>query len=289
MQTDAMKTATKANGFILLLLGLLGTVAACSSTPKVPRLSSSVTEASGLVVSRTNNALLWTHSDDGPTTIFAVDRQGRLQKTVTLTGASHVDWEDIAQDDSGRLYVGDIGNRNRDRTDLVVYRIPEPAAATTSVPVEHAFGFQFPNNDRGKTRAEDAEALFWARGSLFLLTKTRDSDLTTLFRFPTLDTTIQGPQTLVDMGSFDVGPDGPGDRDGRVTGADISADASRLAVLTYHAVFVFAAPPAGSDAWLGTLMERIDLKSVGQVEGIAWDGNALLVVAEEGWLHRITP
>ena len=68
-------------------------------------------------------ACFWTHNDSGDAPrVFALGRDGRLRGEVAVTGAEHVDWEDIAI--RGRtLYVGDIGDNLAQRPEIVVYRL----------------------------------------------------------------------------------------------------------------------------------------------------------------------
>src|SRR5438874_9337753 len=56
-----------------------------------------VTESSGLVASRRTPGVFWTHNDsgDGPY-LYATDRKGRALAKFTVSGATNVDWEDIA-------------------------------------------------------------------------------------------------------------------------------------------------------------------------------------------------
>lgn len=66
----------------------------------------------------------WTHVDDTYEELHALDTNtGNISRTVTLSGASNIDWEE-AQADSHYVYVGDIGNNSGTRTDLVIYRYP---------------------------------------------------------------------------------------------------------------------------------------------------------------------
>ena len=86
-----------------------------------------ISESSGLVKSRTQRGVFWTHNDSGDRPrIFAIDAQGRLLGEFAVEGALARDWEDIAIDDAGNLYIGDVGNNANQRRDLVVYRVPEP-------------------------------------------------------------------------------------------------------------------------------------------------------------------
>src|SRR5215216_1562596 len=71
---------------------------------------------------------IWTHNDSGnEPSIFAMNATtSDIQRTVTITNSTNVDWEDIAQDDKF-IYIGDFGNNtNGNRTDLKIYKIAKP-------------------------------------------------------------------------------------------------------------------------------------------------------------------
>ena len=121
-------------------------------------------ELSGLVLAR--SGVLWAHNDSGDAPrLIALGRDGRLRGEVAVTGAEHVDWEDIAA--RGRtLYIGDIGDNLAQRPEIVVYRVPEPAPGATSVAAER-IALRYPDG------AHDAEALLAdpRTGSLAIVTK----------------------------------------------------------------------------------------------------------------------
>src|SRR5690242_4444205 len=88
-----------------------------------------IDESSGLVASRTSPGAYWTHNDsgDGPF-IYALDTRGNTLGIFRVPGATNRDWEDISQGPGpqlGRsyLYIGDIGDNDRKRADIVVYRV----------------------------------------------------------------------------------------------------------------------------------------------------------------------
>ena len=64
-------------------------------------------ESSGLTASRNHPRVFWTHNDDGSPTLFAVDRRGKMVQSYVLPGARNRDWESIALDDEGFLYILD--------------------------------------------------------------------------------------------------------------------------------------------------------------------------------------
>ena len=95
-------------------------------------LNKSIDESSGLVASRVNPGIYWTHNDsgDGPF-IYAFDQTGRSRGIVRVAGANNRDWEDISvgpgpQTGTSYLYIGDIGDNDFIRREVVLYRIPEP-------------------------------------------------------------------------------------------------------------------------------------------------------------------
>src|SRR5262249_17851849 len=113
-------------------------------------------ESSGVVVSRTQRGVLWSHNDsgDGPN-LYAIDRSGRLLATIRIGNATEIDWEDMGSGPcpsrirSPRcLYVADTGNNGRARSDFTVYVVAEPLLAAMrgrpSVPVAESFRFRYP-------------------------------------------------------------------------------------------------------------------------------------------------
>ena len=59
--------------------------------------------------------MFWTHNDGGgpkKQVLYAIDREGNTRAAFPVIGATFHDWEDIAIDDAGHLYLGDIGNND---------------------------------------------------------------------------------------------------------------------------------------------------------------------------------
>ena len=96
-----------------------------SYTPviKVDPISDSLIESSGLQMA---GNYLWSFNDGGNSpTLYRIDTLTNLiLQRVILSGASNVDWEDIAFD-GNYFYIGDFGNNlNGARTDLKIYKFP---------------------------------------------------------------------------------------------------------------------------------------------------------------------
>jgi hypothetical protein len=188
-----------------------------------------IEESSGLIASRQHGGVFWTHNDSGhPAVLFAIDREGKLIAELPVQ-ARNVDWEDIAIDDENRLYIGDIGNNARRRTEVVVYRLPEPdpraerPAGAPPLMVERNWRLRYPEEPF------DAEALFVHGGHGYIISKVRPFRAAGLYRFPLEGEA--GPITLERMAAVPVRFP--------VTAADISEDGRRLAVLTVGGLYVF--------------------------------------------------
>src|SRR5688572_29419145 len=89
-----------------------------------------VVEASGAAASRRHPGVIWTHNDSGDPAVFAFDAGGKARGRVTVSGATVTDWEDIALGPCPQgscLYIADIGDNDRARKQITIYRVPEPA------------------------------------------------------------------------------------------------------------------------------------------------------------------
>src|SRR5206468_5329793 len=85
-----------------------------------------IRETSGIVKSRKHAGVFWVLSDSGnPSAIHAIRRDGRVLATFSVA-APNVDWEDIATDSAGHLYLGEIGNNGAMLPLRAIYQIDEP-------------------------------------------------------------------------------------------------------------------------------------------------------------------
>jgi hypothetical protein len=109
-----------------------------------------IKESSGVIASRRYANVFWTHNDGGgpkKQVLYAIDREGNTRAAFPVTGATFHDWEDIAIDDAGHLFLGDIGNNDAKRDMLAVYEIDEPDPTANIGPVSPKRGWtlKFPN------------------------------------------------------------------------------------------------------------------------------------------------
>lgn len=101
---------------------------------------SALVEASGVVASPSQSNVLWLHNDSGDRPrLYAVSPEGAALARLEVTGVEWSDAEDIAAapcpDGRGPcLWVADIGNNRRNRIEVYLYAIPEPALDPQQAP-----------------------------------------------------------------------------------------------------------------------------------------------------------
>jgi hypothetical protein len=233
-----------------------------------------IPEASGIVKSRRHPGIFWVHNDSGNAPLlFAVRSDGRIVRRFRLA-IPNLDWEDIATDDQGHLYLGDIGNNSGLLRVRTIYQLDEPDPSLPEdrdrdVPLT-AVGtmtYALPPSNRF-----DAEGLVYDRGTAIVVAKYLDGREAELFA-------VAGhPRPSPAAGASPVRSIGklPGFTE-PVTGADLSEDGTLLAVCSYVVTRVYRrgeTPP-----W--KLEAEVRYASL-PIEGITWDGRDLILAAEEG-------
>ncbi len=199
----------------------------------------SIKESSGIVASRRNTNIFWTHNDsgDGPF-IYAFDRQGKHRGVWQVAGAKAVDWEDMAIGPGpkrGRsyLYIGDIGDNLKKRAQITVYRIAEPSIT----PKDSSSKVQNPRETEAADVIRlkypdgkyDAETLLIHpfTGDLYVITKVRGA-AARVYKLK-----APAPKPGVSLLSFVVELRFPNQFLGFITGGDISPDGHRVIISDY--------------------------------------------------------
>lgn len=251
-----------------------------------------VSESSGMAI--TTPGKIWSHNDSGgKNELYAIDFTGHVLRTLVISNASNVDWEELATDNQKRVYIGDFGNNNNVRKDLVIYRIPDPEIVSeTSTDAETIF-FSFEDQTAfpppASERHFDVEAMVWKSDSLFLFTKDRSSPLsgiTKLYKLPA----SPGTHIARLAGSIITGNTTTG---ARVTSADIDPESGDLALLMQEKLVIFRNYP-GNQFFKGKKTEYPFVPVPGQVEAIFFSGRKKLFMTEEiasvenGNLYQLT-
>jgi hypothetical protein len=140
-----------------------------------------IDEASGLVASRVNPGMYWTHNDSGDhPRIFLIDSLGQYMATLWLKDIENRDWEDIAigpgpDSKTNYIYIGDIGDNFNRYSEKHIYRFVEPKinGKDTTISGIEKIAFSLPDGPR------DTEALMVdpSTGDLYLITKRGSIDV----------------------------------------------------------------------------------------------------------------
>lgn len=157
-------------------------------------LQDSLRETSGLTYL---DQRLITHNDSGGRpALYEIDSvSGEIIRTVVISNATNVDWEDICHD-SSYLYLGDFGN-DGSRTDLKIYRLLISSYLTTDNDTVTVDTIQFNYVDQTNfmptqfTTNFDAEALISYNDSLYIFTKNWGNNWTSIYALPKTPGTYQ--------------------------------------------------------------------------------------------------
>jgi len=250
----------------------------------------SISESSGLVASRTSPGSYWTHNDAGnEPVIYSFDSKGRSRGVWRVTGAASYDWEDLAagpgpKPDTNYLYIGDIGDNDGTRSEIVIYRIPEPVIPNGKAPATaqrpdatepaEAIRLRYPDG------SHDSEALLVhpRTGRIYLVVKEKSAkpgiyaaDL------PKVSNTVV---TLARIGEVDLSAQSGTE----INGGAISPDGQRAALSDYTQGYEFVLSDANApfDSIWKQPVQTVDLGKRKHGETICYrlDGKALLATSE---------
>ncbi|HEU4772738.1 MAG TPA: hypothetical protein VFS68_11345 [Candidatus Udaeobacter sp.] len=234
-----------------------------------------IKESSGVVASRRYADVFWTHNDGGgPKTqvLYAIDREGNTRASFPVTGVTLHDWEDIAIDGAGHLYIADIGNNDSKRDTLAVYVIdePNPQAGAGAISLKRAWKLKFPQ------APFDCESLFVWKDYGYVVSKVFDNAHAQIFRFPLKET--NRPLTLELVATTKI--------ESPVTGADISADGTLLGLVAKNGAYVFRID--GDVARVNNANPHHTKLKDEHIEGCCFVPEGLLVTSERRMIFLFT-
>jgi len=223
----------------------------------------------------------WVHNDRGDTArFFAMGHAGNLLGTFPLAGVTAVDWEDIAINakpgGGNYLYLGDIGDNDSNRSQIVIYRTDEPtstASATIPVGGYTAATLLYPNG------ARNAESLIIdpLTSDIFIVTKGATAQI---YSAPASVFDSSTPITMTACGTL-------GTPLATATAADISPDGLNILVRNRTAAYLYgrAVGQTVADALHGTgipfALGASPLEPQGEAIGWAAGGASFYTVSEE--------
>jgi len=264
---------------VLLAVSSLKIQAQTVTVIQKAKLPSVIDESSGIEISDRNH--IWSHNDSGGSDeLYEFDSTGILLRTLHIQNSTNHDWEDLARDSAGNIYIGDFGNNVNDRTNLTIYKISNPdatfATSISSVKIKFDYPDQqdFPPAD--SLLNFDMEAFFWFNHSLYLFSKDRTvpySGYTKLYRLPE----DAGTYTAELIDSFYLGS-GPYYLTS-ITSADISPDGKTVALLTGFHIYLFT--NFSNDNFFEGNEQELNFTSLTQKEAVVFINNHEIYLTDE--------
>ncbi|MES2304778.1 MAG: hypothetical protein V4558_04695 [Gemmatimonadota bacterium] len=249
-----------------------------------PRLG----EASGAALSVANPGLFWTIDDSGnPPDLYAVDSTGTLRADFAVTGATNVDWEEVAVGPCGTsrcVYIADTGDNSERRRDVIIYRVVEPVvtpdsrAAAKPLSGVESIRLVYPD------QPHDVEAMaVTSGGEILLVTKGRSRGIL-VFAIPASAWGSGRTVTPVRRDSLPIVAAGGMGRE--VTGMALSPDGKRVVVRTYRDLYPFTLRGDGTFAPMGKPTGCDILGREPQGEGITFVNDRQLLLTSERGLFK---
>lgn len=270
----------------MLLLLCLPVFWGCSQFGILDRMAPlppSLNECSGIV--SYDGQTVWLLEDgSNASKLRKLDLQGQILTSLEIDSARNEDWEALTKDNKGNLYIGDFGNNQNKRKDLVIYRLPNPNTAGKGSVEAEKIGFSYPDQrdfpPKKAGRYFDSEAFFHYGDSLYLVTKNRARPFdgtATVYRIPDLPGQYQA-ETVARIRLCDDA------RTCIITDAALSPKGDRLVLLSYGKLFVYE---SFAPSRLGGQKARmIELQTNTQLEAVCFASDTLLYLADERSLRR---
>lgn len=160
--------------FWILIIFFLFTVQGHSQN-KVAALPPALVESSALI--KYKCSFLSLNDSGNKAKIFVFNKKGKIKHSCVIRGISNIDWEALAYDGGEFLYIGDIGNNENKRQDLVIYKVKiEDVLKNESADAEKIY-FNYPEQTAFPPKESglyyDAESIIIKDNQLMIFTKNR--------------------------------------------------------------------------------------------------------------------
>ncbi len=221
---------------------------------------------------------IWALQDSGNNAeLYELDKTGKITNVIAVN-AQNNDWEALASDESGNLYIGDFGNNKNKRKDLCIYKISNSNLQSKSADASK-ISFYYPEQKEFPPKKSklfyDAEAFFYFKNNFYIFTKNRSSTFdgtTFIYKIPN----IEGHHAAVLIGKFkacDIY------KQCAVTAADISPDGKKAVILSANRIWLFENFP--EDRFADGKVSEIKLGHFSQKEGVCFISDSEIYIADE--------
>ncbi len=273
-----MKIVMKLRYFLFLFTSFLSSQEVIREIGELPK---EVYESSGLIFY--NGGVVTLNDSGNSPQLFEIDTLSlKIKRTITISNANNIDWEDIDQDEQF-IYIGDFGNNLGTRQDLVIYRISKDEFNQSDTVSAESIFFSYEDQSSFENVGSsdwDSEALFVLDDQLVILTKQWQSNGTVAYAIPKVPGSHRAKKLDVYANS------------GLITGANYNPQTKELMAVGYSQFlnpFVIRVEGATVNSIFGGKVEKTNLDiDMAQVEGITFAGDHTYLFSSE-FFSRNTP
>ena len=248
---------------------------------KIADMDDKVREISGIEFDKKQR--LWATNDGGGGPfLHQVDTDGQVIRSVKISNAKNLDWEDMTQNDFGHFFIGDFGNNDQKREWLTIYKIENPIDIKGDTAQAEIIKFNYPAfseaTEKSAQGIHDLEAFVSFNRSLYLFTKNRTSPFdgqTHIFKIGDHASNfaaqyISSFTTCTDVKLLCW-----------VTSAALSPDRTKLVLLDSQRLWLFE--NWSDDDFFSGDVSHIDLGIVTQKESVTFYDNQTVIFTDENF------
>lgn len=267
---------------IVFFIFLSVTFSSCQDFGKltiVASLPASLEEISGIETIPQSD-LIWAVSDShNSASLFGFNpKTQNIEETINLNGIKNKDWEDMAVDSEGNLYIGDFGNNTNKRKQLAIYKVPSVTEDKEQLTVytttfEYEDQTEFP--PKKKHRNFDVESFIYFKNHFYLFTRNRSSHFdgtVKLYKIPA----TPGHHIAKVIGSYKTCED---KSNCQITGATINFKTGMIVLLSNSKIWLLK--DYKEDDFFSGIIEEINLGHHSQKESICFKNANTLYIADE--------
>ena len=244
-------------------------------------LTRSLAEASGIATFQ-GDSLIYAIADHGnPNHIYGIDSTGYITREIIVKNAPNKDWEDLATNRKGTLYISDTGNNDNDRKKQFIYILDDFTNSIDEIDTITARKITFTLSDQKKYPPDlkdwnfDIEALAYKDEYLFLFTRNRSrafDGITKLYKLPALEGTFEAQLLDTYYVCDDLSTCA-------ITAADIAPDGKTLVLLTSDKLITFT--DFQGDQFFSGKVKSLPFDNKSQKEGVAFKNDSIVYIVDE--------
>lgn len=241
-------------------------------------LPSNLEENSG-IQSYTENSI-WLIEDNGnKDELYQLNLKGEITNQLKVKNAKNNDWEDLARDAEGNLYIGDFGNNENAKKGLIIYKISNPEKEKGAKIEAEKIKFNYPEQKKFPPKKEklyyDAEAFFHWGNFLYIITKNRTrpyNGKALIYKVPDTKGTYEA-ELVGELITCNE------QNNCSITAADISKDGKKIVLLSYG--YLWLITDFSFDDFSKGRLEKIDLELRTQLEAVCFKNDSTLLISDE--------